>query len=334
MFLATSAFADESADINKLMKAGQLPEALTKIDASLAQRPRDPQLRFLKGLIFTEQNKTNEAIAIFTKLTEDFPELPEPYNNLAVLFASTNQYEKARASLEMAIRTNPTYATAHENLGDVYAKLASQAYDKALQLDSNNSAAKSKLTMVRTLVSTSPGGLNPKTLVATVPANTAPVKPLVAPTPVKPVTPTPIIIAKVEPVKVETPKVEPVKATPKPESKSDTDNADVLKAVNNWAQAWSNKDVRTYLNLYANDFQTPKGESRKIWSDERRARIEGKGRINVKVESPQVRIDGNAATVKFRQIYTSDRLTANSRKTLLLEKQGSQWQIKQESTGN
>jgi Flp pilus assembly protein TadD len=109
-------------------------------------------MRFLKGLILTEQNKSAEAISVFTKLTEDFPRSPEPYNNLAVLFAATNQYEKSRAALEMAISTNPTYATAHENLGDVYAKLASQAYDKALQLDTSNTAAKSKLILVRTLV--------------------------------------------------------------------------------------------------------------------------------------------------------------------------------------
>src|SRR2546425_9737176 len=77
--------------------------------------------------------------SIFTKLTQDYPELPEPYNNLAVIYASQGQYEKARAALEQSIRTHPSYATAYENLGDVYAKLASQAYDKALQLDSSNS---------------------------------------------------------------------------------------------------------------------------------------------------------------------------------------------------
>ena len=136
----------------KLLKAGQHKQALELVNKVLAAKPRDAQARFLKGLIFTEQGKTKEAIEIFTKLTQDYPELPEPYNNLAVIYASQGQYDKARAALEQSIRTHPSYATAYENLGDVYAKLASQAYDKALQIDSSNTAAKNKLSLVRELV--------------------------------------------------------------------------------------------------------------------------------------------------------------------------------------
>lgn len=175
-FYAAPAFADELPDVNKLVRTGQFAEAMNRADAILLQHPRDAQMRFLKGLILTEQNKPAEAIAAFTKLTEDFPNLPEPYNNLAVLFASSGQYEKARAALEMAIRTNPTYATAQENLGDVYAKLASQAYGKALQLDSANTDVKTKLTLVRTLISNTIGGTNPKVATTnTMPATTKPV---------------------------------------------------------------------------------------------------------------------------------------------------------------
>jgi tetratricopeptide (TPR) repeat protein len=108
-----------------------------------------------EGLILTEMGRPADAIAVFTKLAEDYPELPEPYNNLAVLYAQQKQYDKARTALEMAIRTHPSYSIAHENLGDVYAKLASQAYDKALQLDSSNAATQSKLSMIRELISTS-----------------------------------------------------------------------------------------------------------------------------------------------------------------------------------
>ena len=152
------ALADDAADVSKLLRAGQTDQAMQKVDAVLAQKPRDAQMRFFKGLILTEQGKSNDAIQVFLHLTEDYPELPEPYNNLAVLYASQGEYEKARASLEMAIRTHPSYATAHENLGDVYAKLASQAYDKALQLDSNNQAAQSKLALIRELISVNSNG--------------------------------------------------------------------------------------------------------------------------------------------------------------------------------
>ena len=163
-------YADDATDISRLLRTGQTAEALQRVEAGLASKPKDAQLRFLKGLILTEQNKNGDAIAVFTKLTDDYPELPEPYNNLAVLYAAAGQYDKARAALEMAIRTNPTYGTAHENLGDVYAELASQSYDKALQLDSNNATAKLKLTMVRNLVGNTSGGTNPKTAANSAPA--------------------------------------------------------------------------------------------------------------------------------------------------------------------
>ena len=170
---APLAHADEYSDVNQLLRSGKNTEALTKADQYLASKPRDPQMRFLKGVIQTETGKPVDAIATFVKLTEDYPELPEPFNNLAVLYASQGQYEKARAALEMAIRTNPSYATAHENLGDIYAKLASQAYTKALQLDSNNASVRPKLALVREVFS-APAAKGPR------PATSAPGLPATA----------------------------------------------------------------------------------------------------------------------------------------------------------
>lgn len=357
-FYASSAMADELADVSQLLRAGQHAQALTKADAFLSKNPRDAQMRFLKGVILTEQNKSAEAITIFSKLTEDYPTLPEPYNNLAVLYASSGQYDKARTALDMAIRTNPTYATAYENLGDVHAKLASQAYDKALQLDNSNTAAKSKLTMVRTLVGNTTGGTNPKVAVvaaapapAPAPARVEPVKPEPAPAAKPAVKETPKVEAKPEPK--HDPKAEQLaeqKAAQKAAQKAEADakreakakaNAaaeaereQVMSAVNAWAKAWSARDVKGYLNAYASDFVLPAGQSRKDWADERRARIEDKGRISVKIETPQVSVTGNTATVKFRQIYDSDRTKANSRKTLVMTKQGNKWHIKQERSGS
>src|SRR5574343_1868732 len=152
------ALADNIPEVQRLIKQGQFPQALEKVDAYLSGKPKDAQGRFLKGLIFTEMNRPADAIGVFTKLTEDYPELPEPYNNLAVLYAQQKQYDKARTALEMAIRTHPSYAIAYENLGDVYAKLASQAYDKALQLDDSNSATQNKLALIRDLITTSGKG--------------------------------------------------------------------------------------------------------------------------------------------------------------------------------
>jgi colicin import membrane protein len=144
-----AAHADDAADIARLAQRGQGEEALRRIDMLLARQPADAQLRFMKGVMLSD-TKPAEAIAIFSKLTQDYPKLPEPYNNLAVLHAAAGQYDKARAALDKALRTHPAYATAFDNLGDVHARLASQAYDKALQIQPGKPAP-AQLALVRTL---------------------------------------------------------------------------------------------------------------------------------------------------------------------------------------
>ncbi|MBW4048317.1 MAG: tetratricopeptide repeat protein [Proteobacteria bacterium] len=156
--------ADELGAVQQLIRAGKLQDALTEVNALITSNPKDPQYHFLRGIILADQRKTQEAIEVFTQLTEQYPELPEPYNNLAVLYAQRGDYEKARAALDMAIRTNPNYATAYENLGDVYAKLASQSYQKALQLNGNKGdATRAKLALIRQLLSNRPEPQSPAT---------------------------------------------------------------------------------------------------------------------------------------------------------------------------
>lgn len=337
--VAIPAHGDEVQEAAKLLKAGQHPQALERVNKVLASKPRDPQARFLKGLIFTEQGNTKEAIDIFTKLTQDYPELPEPYNNLAVIYASQGQYEKARTALEQSIRTHPSYATAYENLGDVYAKLASQAYDKALQLDSSNTGAQNKLSLVRDLVGgPAAGGKEPAKVAtpaqkpAVVLAQKAPVaaeKPAPADKPAasKPAAPE-------KPAADKSPAQKPAaeKATAKPAA---ADPAEVIKAVNAWAQAWSKKDADAYLSFYAKDFKTPGGEPRADWEQSRRSRIAAPKSIAVAVKSPKVTMTGpDQATVTFRQSYRSDVMKANSTKTLVLAKSNGRWQIVQEKAGS
>ena len=144
--------AETLTDVQRLIKQGQYPQALAAVDVYLGSSPDDVQASFLKGVIYGEMNRTDEAIAVYTKLTEDYPEFPEPYNNLAVLYASQKQYDRARMALEMAIQAHPSYATAYENLGDLYAKLASQAYGKAVQLEGASKSAKAKLLLARDLI--------------------------------------------------------------------------------------------------------------------------------------------------------------------------------------
>ena len=159
---AAAAHADSYADITGLIKAGKPADALTAADQRLIQTPRDPQLRFLRAVAQADLGQADAAIASLTDLTQEYPELAEPYNNLGVLYAAQNQLHKARAALETAIRVNPSYATAHENLGDIYARLAGQSYQQAVQLDSQRGAQiEPKLALIRQLSGTGAGPQKP-----------------------------------------------------------------------------------------------------------------------------------------------------------------------------
>jgi len=139
-----------------MIRDGQYVSALAKIDGVLATDSKNPQARFLKGVVQNDQADTEAAKATFQQLTEDYPELPEPYNNLAVIWAQQGEYEKARRALELALLTRPEYGIAHENLGDIYARLASVEYDRAVGLDKSNKSAQTKLTLVRELFAVAP----------------------------------------------------------------------------------------------------------------------------------------------------------------------------------
>lgn len=150
----TNAPTDAYTEVGRLMRAGQLDDALARAERHLQAQPRDPQMRFLKGVLQNQKGLDAEALGTFQRLTEEFPELPEPHNNLAVLHAAAGRYDQARTSLEAAIRANPQYAVAHENLGDVYARLAEQAWARSLQFDTGNARVPDKLKAVRSLLAT------------------------------------------------------------------------------------------------------------------------------------------------------------------------------------
>ena len=315
LLLVTSspALADDYDDAARLLKQGRTAAALEKVDAAIAANKNDARARFLKGLILTERNETQAAIEVFKSLTRDFPELPEPYNNLAVLYAAQGQYDKARESLEMAIRTHPSYAVAHENLGDVYAKMASEAYDRALSLDRGNQTAQTKLSLIRELFSETA----PQTQAAAAPIS-------------KPAAPAPAAMAtatQAKPVAASEP-AEPYKAT-------EQQNSAVVATVSNWAHAWSEQDVPAYLSFYAANFDTPGQLSRADWEQQRHSRLSRPKFIRVDVSEPTVTFKGpESASVRFRQHYQSDTIDSTGYKTLTLVKSGERWLIVREQFEN
>lgn len=338
------------ADAQRLLKKGQHAQALNAVDGYLTEKPKEAQGRFTKGLILTEMKRTGEAILVFKKLTEDFPELPEPYNNLAVLYAQEKQYDKARQALEAAIKTHPAYAVAHENLGDIYAKLASQAYGKALQIDAGNTAAQSKMAMIRDLVPPASSGAGkpapksgsePIRIASTDPARLAyPTasganggKPSVSSAPVGATAPAPAPNpAPVAAMPTKPAAVASVPSTPPPAKATPAlPENDPINALNDWVSAWSAKNVGAYLAAYAPDFQVPGGLSRSAWETERRNRIDKPGKIEVSVENVAVETNGaDKANIKFRQVYRSANLKTSTTKTLVMVRLNGRWLIQQE----
>ncbi len=148
--------ADELQEVRRLHAAGQTNEALERARKQVAAAPKDAAMRFQIGVMLAESGRAAEARETFERLVQDYPELPEPYNNLAALKAAAGDYEGARSSLDQALRANPTLATAHENLGDVQVMLALRSYARALQLDPAAASVPGKLALLRQLLQSAP----------------------------------------------------------------------------------------------------------------------------------------------------------------------------------
>jgi Flp pilus assembly protein TadD len=144
--------ADELAEVQRLHAADQTEQAMQRAEKFLAARPKDAQMRFTVGVMLAETRRSAEATTVFERLVEDYPELPEPYNNLATLKAAAGDYDGAKASLDQALRANPGLAMAHENMGDVQLMLAMRSYARALQLEPSNTSVPAKLVLLRQLL--------------------------------------------------------------------------------------------------------------------------------------------------------------------------------------
>lgn len=356
LLFSATLHADPLQDANKSFKQGAYAQALARVEKILEDKPKDAAARFLKGIILTEMGQNDDAIKVFTSLNEDYPELPEPYNNLAVLYAGQGKYEKAKNALEMAIQTHPTYVTAHENLGDIYAKLASQSYDRALQLDHTNNATKAKLATIQTLFQEThkaPAGRN--TQLASVPNKTPVVtEPIRTPAPIVegiPVTGADALVpvATSNPVAASASVASDVAAAPvgsEVAAASTLNAADAEKAaqkarinevmgyVNAWVSAWENKHLKKYIASYTADFHpSQKGATHAKWADQRKNDIEDSKNIQISISRATVGFsDATHATVKFQQSlkFGKMRKAKVSRKTLSMVKSGGKWLISEE----
>lgn len=285
------------------LSSGDLQGALKTLDKYLAGAPQDAEARFTRGLVLVKLNKTQDAIKVFADLTRDYPQLPEPYNNLAVLYAQQGDYDKARDALEAALATHPAYATAHENLGDIYAALAGAAYNRAAMLDQNNQTLRYKQNLI-TQLDTGIGG----STTATAPA----------PAPAKPA---PTVAAATTPV-------EPVATATAP---ANADAAGVTSTLQAWAKSWSSRDVSAYLALYAPEFTPEGGLSRSAWEQQRRDRISRPTRISVRALNPEItKVGEDRVRASFVQEYQSDTFSDQVNKVLEFKATNGGWKIVRE----
>ncbi len=148
----TASWADDLADIARLQAAGDFATALQRADQALATKPRDAALRFARGVVLAELKRDADALAAFERLNEDFPELPDPLNNIAVLHAAAGRVDAARAALEAALRNDPQHRAARENLADVYLRLAVRLWDGLANPGPADPAVARKLRLARELL--------------------------------------------------------------------------------------------------------------------------------------------------------------------------------------
>jgi tetratricopeptide (TPR) repeat protein len=352
----SSSAAEES--IKKAIQSGQLEQARQLVQKERKNAPQAVQWRFMEGVIQAQQGQIDKAIDTFKQITQTHPEHSEAYNNLGVLYASKGQLETSKAFLEKALQTHPSYAAAHRNLSDVHSQLAKQTYAKALQVDPKAKASAPQLTLLGSMA-TDQRGQPPAQPVASLPrpltqapgqaasqAATAANASASAP-PAAASAPAPAAGAKAAgsvslppsapTASASAARAAPAASSPTPPAASPSadarqaDRAAIEKAVQEWAKAWSDKDMARYYAAYASNFTPANQASRAQWESDRRIRIVSKKSISVKVRELQISLTGETASARFQQLYNSDNLKGSSRKTLDMVRQGNRWLIVRES---
>jgi tetratricopeptide (TPR) repeat protein len=213
-------------------------------------------------------------------LTKSHPALPEPYNNLAVLYAQNGDFDLAKIALEKSIKTHPSYATAHINLGDLYTRMASESYNQALQIDKSNKNAKTKLSLIKKLFNFQPINKN---------------------------------IALTEDISQKPKSFQEIKDI------EVSVNEKIFVMIDNWKKAWMNQNFDQYIGYYSTNFKNNKGMDLEQWKQFRKPRVINKPSIKLKLENIEISKNNNLFSVSFTQIYQSGSIDSTTKKTLLIE---------------
>ncbi len=318
--------------VRSLAAQGDPAAALELVEQQLSAEPEHAEGMFLKGVLLVELRRASEARGVFERLIEIEPDLPEPYNNLAVIEAAAGDYEAAVTTLRKALDTHASYRTAYDNLTKIYTQLASEAYGQALDAEPGERAEIVELVLLGNLGQPAAGRPGDRDeprreaqLAATEPGAIAQMSqraPVTAPAPGEPA---------VEESTVEqgaagmVPEMEPEPSEPQPDLES------VAPFVESWRLAWQEQRVDDYLAAYSKDFRPANGMSRQRWAEERGPRISGPEFIRVTLaylDEPQV--SGNKASIRFLQSYESNTFQDRVSKLLVLVWEDDGWKILEE----
>lgn len=296
-------------DIDKLIQAGQDQTALSELDNLLAEDKNNPRLLFSRARLLAATGQLDKAVEQYQALIRLQPTLPEPYNNLAVIYQQQGKPEQARDLLNQAMMTHPGYARVYKNLTAVNAAQARDAYAKALQMPANHQLQGLEIADNLTL---------PEKQAPSIPA-------------------APVVTAATKPA------VKPAMIYQAPDPTADKNTATVTDKrrvtgteaetesvqgfLREWAGAWSAKNVDQYLHFYSDDY-SPGGLSHQRWVAERRDRINRPKWIRVSVRNIQVSDAGQGrVSVRLEQEYAADNYSDVTRKEFVLQRMAGQWRI-------
>jgi tetratricopeptide (TPR) repeat protein len=327
---------DDLGEIRDLGASGRTYEALARLEPLLGAEPDRVEGLMLKGILLTRLGRVDEAKEIFLGLIESSPELPEPYINLAALYAGAGDYDRSVRILKLALATHPSYLAAYENLTKVYGKLASEAYRRALgdQAETDEEpmelvlldqvhlratgiappAAALTVRLPETTPERASGGVEPgkEKVAEVVQTDSAPIE-------------------ADEAMTAETQAETGVAADSDPGDRAGPDLDRVPGMIDGWALAWTEQRVEEYLGFYSREFTPMKGLSQEGWEVMRRGRLTGPGFISISYEDLEVEEEGpGRVSARFVQLYDSSVLQDSCVKVLALLWEDGEWKIADE----
>ena len=338
-----------------LLADGQPQQALVALEAAASE---DAEARFLRGVILAELDRAGEAEEVFRELIRGYPDYPEPYNNLAVLLADSGRFDEAVETLKSALRTHPSYRTAWDNLTTIYRRLASEAYSRALNVESPQ-VTSVELALLGTMTGAPVPGMEPVESIQAVavapigdvgevdveevggqvaaePVAAEPAEELVPASPmVESEVDETLLTEEAEVGEMEEPESDEMAAAetvaPAEEVEEAPSPAELTAVVEAWAAAWSEQRVDDYLSFYSSSFTPSNGMALADWQASRRSRLEAPEYIVVSVALLDFGLDGESSTVTFNQSYESNTFSDFVTKTLVLIREGGSLKIVKET---